>query len=350
MVRLTSTHLRRYTGKSLFERLGGTVPVGLLVVAVGGSPIEYWLPPRAGDPANVNPCESDRPQCDNQYNDSVFYDDNVQQLLPYTIGAIVWDQAERDVKCPVSTAAYPCMQAYLVDSWRAAFRSPSAPFVAVQLPGYTGALNNGTGTYPGGITAGMVFAMRLAQGAGAAATANASIVATYDLSCPTSPYGSVHNVEKGPIGSRIAAQLFKALGDAPHLVVDGPRAVGARVVGARRRAAATAAASSSSFEIAVTFAGGSAPFTARGTKNCTACCGGVHTLDFSAGGGGRAWVNATHATVDRASGKVTFHVEAQRPPTRVRYTGSAIFPQCALYNTEGLPALPFEMAVEPMVL
>ena len=34
-----------YSGKALFERLGGQTPVGLIMAAVGGSPIEYWLPP-----------------------------------------------------------------------------------------------------------------------------------------------------------------------------------------------------------------------------------------------------------------------------------------------------------------
>merc|ERR1711998_594424 len=34
-----------YTGKALFERLGGKVPIGLIKGSVGGSPIEFWLPP-----------------------------------------------------------------------------------------------------------------------------------------------------------------------------------------------------------------------------------------------------------------------------------------------------------------
>ena len=56
-----------YTGKSLFEKLGGNTPVGLLQTSVGGSPIEYWLPPESGNaPVNVNSCERDIPQCDNQ--------------------------------------------------------------------------------------------------------------------------------------------------------------------------------------------------------------------------------------------------------------------------------------------
>jgi hypothetical protein len=154
-----------YTGKSLFEMLGGDTPVGLLQSSVGGSPIEYWLPPAsaAHPPNNINACERDVPQCDNQYNDSFFFTDIVQQLVPATVSAVVWDQAERDVKCPVSTAAYACMQALLTTSWRDRFASPRAAFVAVQLPGYTAPINNGTGSYPGYISGEMVFHMRLQQ-------------------------------------------------------------------------------------------------------------------------------------------------------------------------------------------
>jgi len=173
-----------YSGKALFEKLGGATPVGLLQTSVGGSPIEYWLPPSAkfnrNGTTNVNACESDRPQCDNKYNDTFFFTDIVTQLVPYTHGAMVWDQAERDVKCPTATSAYACMQALLATSWRREFKSASAAFVAVQLPGYTGALNNGTGSYPGYISAEMVWKMRLQQAKGAAAVPNASVVVTYD--------------------------------------------------------------------------------------------------------------------------------------------------------------------------
>ena len=61
-----------------------------------------------GEANNVNTCERDTPQCDDQYDDSWFFVDIVEQFVPYTIGALVWDQAERDVKCPVALAAYAC--------------------------------------------------------------------------------------------------------------------------------------------------------------------------------------------------------------------------------------------------
>ena len=170
------------------------------------------------------------------------------------------------------------MQRLLVRTWRNAFQSPFAPFVAVQLPGYTGVLSNGTGTYPGGITAEMVFNMRLQQAAGTCNISNASYIATYDLSVPTSPYGSVHNVEKGPIGARIATQLISALRGAP--IMEGPRAVSARA----HKSLPERSSVSSTFVVVVEFNGGTAPFAARDTKNCTTCCKGIHSLDFDVAG------------------------------------------------------------------
>lgn len=334
-----------YTGKSLFEQLGGSTPVGLLQTSVGGSPIEYWLPPEAHAPhstENANACERDVPQCDNQYNDSFFFTDIVEQLTPYTLGSLVWDQAERDVKCPVATSAYACMQRLLIQTWRAAFKSPRAPFVAVQLPGYTGALNNGTGTYPGGVSAEMVFDMRLQQAAGTHSISNASYVATYDLSVPTSPYGSVHNVEKGPIGVRIATQLIAALRGVP--VLEGPRATSAQA--SLCKSVAEGVKMWSTFTVTVAFEGGTAPFSAQGTKNCTSCCQGKHTLDFDVAAGD-VWINATGGTVDPQTGAVQFDVEVPsgEKPTIVRYTAASIFPQCALKSAEGLPALPFALPI-----
>ena len=371
-----------YTGKALFNELasgggaggkgaGTEIPVGLMQTSVGGSPIEYWLPPNAtfdvattdgtsttktnSFPVNVNACERDVPQCDNQFNDSYFFVDIVQQLVPHTFGSFVWDQAERDVKCPTSLAKYACMQRLLLSSWRSAFRSPKAVFVAVQLPGYTAAINNGTGSYPGFISGEMVQEMRLQQAAGTTGggvvTANASYVATYDLSCPTSPFGSVHNPEKGPIGDRIAAKLVQLRSLVPNAasrVTAGPRALSA---------AALYAPSLSSWQVVVQFSGGSSPFFMTGTKNCTTCCGGSaptgktndsHTLDFDvAFASGGVYRNTTGATIDPKTGTVTLLVAGARDqtPTLLRYTAASIWPQCALYNSERLPALPFTMAI-----
>ena len=55
-----------YAGKRLYEsRLQQTdTPLGLLLAAVGGSPIEYWVPPVDPHDVNKNPCYEDRPQAE----------------------------------------------------------------------------------------------------------------------------------------------------------------------------------------------------------------------------------------------------------------------------------------------
>jgi hypothetical protein len=216
--------------------------------------------------------------------------------------------------------------------------------VGAAVPGYTGALNNGTGTYPGYITAEMVHAMRLQQDAGTSGLANATVVPTYDDSCPTSPYGSVHNPSKATVGERVAQQLYQMLRpEQPHIATP-PRVV-----------RATAAARDGGYDVTVRFRGGSAPFKLHGTKNCTTCCDGAapggsatagHSLDLDASSStGGPYVNGTAAVLDRATGDVTFHVALPARPTVVRYTAASIFPQCALYNSEGLPAMPFRVDV-----
>eukprot|EP00756_Hemistasia_phaeocysticola_P014060 Hpha_TRINITY_DN15321_c0_g1::TRINITY_DN15321_c0_g1_i1::g.89631::m.89631/K05970/SIAE; sialate O-acetylesterase len=340
-----------YSGKNFYEAAGleasGT-PLGLIVAAVGGSPIEYWIPPK--DPSNPmkNPCENDTPQCDNQLTDSQFWGEYMTKMIApgvsnvgYKIHLVVWDQAERDTKCPKSLAAYPCMQRYLISSWQQRFNSSFA-YVGVQLAGYTGALNNGTGTY-GVITADMVYQMRMQQERGCHGVPTpCSVVPTYDFSCSAGsdggcPYGSVHQPDKPDIGRRVGLLLHQYLrpSTAPR-VVEGPRAVSATVSGIANNA----------YKVELRLEGGSAPFSFRGTRNCTACCNGAHTLDLDVSTDGQTWTNVTGIPTTPLSGStLSFGVTLPAAPTQVRHTHGAIWAQCALYNAEGLPLFPFDLGI-----
>ena len=73
------------------------------------------------------------------------------------------------------------------------------------------------------------------------------------------PYGSVHNVEKGPIGQRVANKLMALLtGD--NIVSDGPQVKSARMLSHDGQG---------KYKIGVRFTGPSLPYILGPTKNCT---------------------------------------------------------------------------------
>ena len=245
------------------------------------------------------------------------------------------------------------MEQYLISSWRELFNSSFA-FVGVQLAGYTAVMANGTGQFPGlSVTSEEVFKMRLQQEAGCSGVDGGCVVVpTYDFSCQTDnpavvhgnncPYGSVHQPDKPAIGKRIALQLYKQLlNPATPAVVEGPRAT---------HVTAPPMWTASGQTVTVSFSGGSPPFALAPTRNCTSCCDGSknrgHTVDFDASVDGVVWFNGTDATLG-AGATITFRVVGlASPPTVVRHTAASVWPQCAVYNAEKLPLLPFEMHVE----
>lgn len=133
---------------------------------------------------------------------------------------MVWDQAERDTKCPLAMSVYPCLQKYLISSWQKAFNSSFA-FVGVQLAGYTAAYKNGTGDFANmSVTGEDVFTMRLQQEQGCKGVQRCTLVPTYDMSCQAGldggcPFGSVHQPHKPQIGARVGLQLWKHLVSLP---------------------------------------------------------------------------------------------------------------------------------------
>ena len=319
------------TGKAMYESLGGVAPVGLLMGAVGGTPIEAWLPPGVLGAA----CPVDQPPCGGAA-DSALYQAFIEPLAPFTIGALLWDQAERDVRCfaPATnrTAEYPCMERALVSTWRSAFKS-DFPAAAVQLPGYLGDCSEHGGDYYNCVPG--VFNMRLAQEAGLAGVANASALATYDLSCPFGvktpecPLGSVHNINKTVVAARAASALLAGMFPDRFPAVPPPRAT-----------SLTAAPTGLHFWLVTVAFESAGPLALRGTQYCTDCCSGT-VGDFDASLDGVTFVNGTAQALSGGSVVFTVGPLAQKPRF-VRYTANQAFPQCAVVSTVGgLPAMPF---------
>ena len=335
------------SGRALFEAQGGIAPVGLMVGAVGGTPIEAWLPVGVLG----SQCPADTPPCSGGA-DSSLYNSFIHPFAPTTLGAVLWDQGERDVRCfsPATnrTAQYPCMERSLVITWREAFKSPAAAFAAVQLPGYLGDCSEHGGDYYNCVPG--VFNMRLAQEEGLSGVANASAVVTYDLSCPFGvktpicPIGSVHNLNKTLVAARAARALLAQMAPAafPPSGASPPRVA---LVTASPTKAISSGVARGGWTVTVTF--DVSPLQLRGTQYCEMCCaGGVG--DFDASVDGIQWVNSTGVQKPGSTDStVVFNVELKEKPSLVRYTANQAFPQCAVVSIEtGLPAAPFQVSVQ----
>eukprot|EP00928_Gymnodinium_smaydae_P063737 TRINITY_DN47231_c0_g1_i1.p1 TRINITY_DN47231_c0_g1~~TRINITY_DN47231_c0_g1_i1.p1 ORF type:complete len:503 (+),score=44.60 TRINITY_DN47231_c0_g1_i1:66-1574(+) len=305
-----------YTGKALYEHHAGQVPIGLIQGENGGTPIEKFIPN-----ASIEFCGAREPPrtCQGQP-DQFFYNTIVGRLRSYSMGAIIWDQAEADMM-PLCQhiGFYPCLERELVRTWREAFGGPHVPFIAVQLPGYTKG----------------VFDMRLAQEKGLEGLDNVAVLPTYDLSFPKSPYGPVHNTDKQDVALRLAHQLRRLLyGDA---ALEGPRAV----------RATSREITGGIYEVTVTF--GASPLQLAGTRNCSDCCAQQRRgADFDVSADGQHWTQGAEAAVVGAgAAAVRFRTASALPgaPKLVRYTASQVFPQCAVYGPTMLPAFPFQLEV-----
>lgn len=251
-------------------------------------------------------------------------------MQPFTIGTMLWDQGEQNVNCD-EVEPYPCLTQQLVLSYREQFNSSFA-FVSVQLPGYSmepEALYEPSGQFP----------MRLAQDSGSLSLKKADIVPTYDYSCAMGktdgcPHGNVHNVHKQPIGARLAMQIRRlTLGE--DVVSQGPRV---SAITATRKA-------QSVYDVQIRFEGAGALHLGP-TWNCTACCGEDTVGEFDVSADGLTWFNATPAEIEGDAVHVQVDMMGEgAAPSVVRYTANRVYPQCAVFGEEGIPAMPFRTNV-----
>lgn len=195
-------------GQRLAEELA-EVPIGLVHHALGGSPMEAWLPPDVGDPAlraamdgwlddpryapwcaqrartNLaawleNP-EGDVPH--HPFAPSFLYRAGIGPLRGMGLRGCIWYQGESNA---ANAAAYGhAAFAALIEGFRDAFDAPKLPFYFVQLPGLN---REGWARF------------REIQAAVAADTARCDMVVILDVGHPT----DVHPRRKRPVGHRLA--------------------------------------------------------------------------------------------------------------------------------------------------
>jgi len=174
---------------------------------------------------------------------------------------------------------------------------------------------------------------------------------TIDLGDPHSPFGSVHSRLKEEVARWLALQAMHVNyafqfrepvvnvahpGEGAHpplnLSFSGPKPT----VAMATIIAVPGDGKDTTISVSFVYAEG---LCLKDTRNCTECCAGAGDVLQARVAG--VWVNGSDLSVK--GGRLTGRVAGM--PTAVRYA-YANYPQCALYNSDGLPAGPFVMDLD----
>lgn len=233
---------------------------------------------------------------------STIYNAMIAPLLPYGLRGVVWYQGESNVG---EAGHYQSLLEGLMADWRKRFAA-DLPFLIVELPNFG---------MPSAFAAASPWAnLREAQRRAVAADDNAALVVTIDVG----EASELHPPNKQAVGARLARA-------ARHLIYGAPVSPsGPRVRDARRTGGAILVGLDDVEGQLLTYSA-SRPI---GFELCNEAKDSCHFVDAA------------------LSGREIRIEPADPAATRVRFCwGDA--PVCNLYDKSGLPAGPFEVAIEP---
>ncbi len=305
------------------------VPVGLINNAVGGSPAESWMTAEVlkGDAEYQQFFATYDKQMERyetalaKYREQAaqakaegkelpatvrapgkpwlpagLYNGLIAPLLPYAIKGALWYQGESN-----ATRAYQYRRLFpdMIRNWRAAWGQGDFPFLFVQLAAFgPNAPKLGESDWA---------ELREAQ----TLTLTASPKTGMALAIDVGTINDIHPRNKQPVGARLALAA-RAVAYSEKLVYSGPQYASMKVKGVR-------------VELSFNHTGGGLLAREGALKG------------FLVAGADKVW----HAATAEIKGKRVVVTSAEvATPVAVRYAW-AKYPDCNLYNKEGLPAVPF---------
>lgn len=218
-----------YFGKSIQDRLGTSVPIGLIVSARGETRAQVWtsydsMVLHSGtefngmkttvqtDRAKAEPIEKAWAAALWNYEvlktgttapvapftfPTAYYHGMIHPLAPYAIQGVAWYQGEFDTSPAGMQKGYKVTFETLIKGWRATWERNDLPFIFMQLAGY----GNTTGT-AGGFVAWVQ--LREAQDQVRRTTAGAPMATATDIGD-----GTIHPYNKADVGKRMAMHALK---------------------------------------------------------------------------------------------------------------------------------------------
>ncbi|WP_218827757.1 sialate O-acetylesterase [Rubricoccus marinus] len=306
-----------YAARGLRAELG--IPIGILNTSYGGSRIETWM---SEDMLGYDEGDVTLGNGEPERQPTVAWNKMVHPLLGLPFKGVLWYQGESNADNLDDALAYGDLFQTMITGWRADFGQGDLPFVWVQLPNFGALQTVAEGTPP---TYNAWPELRAGQSR-ALALPNTGEVISIDTGNPDAS-GSVdiHPTNKEPVGERMALVLREvAYGE--DIVASGPRYASNQLL--------------DDGSVAVSYTGlGSGLANADGTLN---------GFTISGANGTFVWANAE---ID--GDRVIVSSPSVSTPAMVRYAwqynpGNLGVPGAAdLTNAEGLPAAPFEAAVNP---
>lgn len=189
------SYLAMYFAKDLLTK-NPDIPVGLMSVAWGGTPITRWM--KSGD--------------------AQIYNNHIAPLTNYNIAGILWYQGEDDAKDTYandvnSHLTYRTRMSQLINEYREAWQEDDLPFIYAQLARYSGGSNNGVKDFQA-IRQAQLEALDMVKNKD-----NVSMVTTIDTDMGTA--ANIHPLGKDIIAKRMANAFVRMRND-NNTVTTGP--------------------------------------------------------------------------------------------------------------------------------
>ena len=290
------------------------VPVGVIASAMGGTPIESWLPravlqANPGSPVQLKELESISPTNTAKIarRPTSCFNGKIAPLAPFALKGVLWYQGEGNVHF---FEFYPRQFTALMHSWRELFGQPQLPFIATELAPFhqpATAPEDSDRARFGEALAGAVKA-----------DGHAWVITIVDGGDPD----QIHPVKKEIPGERFAAMALAKVYGRPGIAhgpllellkIDGDKAV-------------------------MKFSSVGGGLTVKAQKLGKYDVTGDAPHGFELAGADRKFFPATACITGKDTVTVTCLEVAK--PVAVRYAWAG-FPLCNLFNQEGFAAYPF---------
>ncbi|MBK8800460.1 MAG: hypothetical protein IPN71_00095 [Fibrobacteres bacterium] len=285
-----------FFGRNLLGNLEG-VAVGIVNTSVGGTVIKTWL-----DPATVAATSDLAGDAEA----GTMYASWVKSVEGYGIKGTVWLQGENDASSSALVGAYNRRLEALIKGWRKSWAMPAMPFFVVGLC-HKGAVQAAVGE------ASNQALVRESQRKVTDTMDNSWLSVEVDLGDDA----TWHYPQKPQLGKRLGELVRGAVYGQTGFVYQSPRPIECFLRGAT---------------VVV-------PWDARGGK--LTLVGGATPTGFALAGSDGKWSWASTASL---KGDTVFLTTSIAKPTQVRFAW-ANQPIMNLFNAQGLPATPFELAI-----